>query len=139
MVMMTLTDEQKREKHARAKRLMDQMKYHVLACEGRCCQILSEPTKTLNAFKEAVQEAGLEEQVRITTTSCLYRCGDASTVAVYPDGIWYQNITEEKARKIVFEHFKDGNPVEDYIVYEYADGSFKEKKELNNIEKMHSD
>lgn len=32
------------------------------------------------------------------------RCGEGPIVAVYPDGIWYRNVSEEDAAQLVAEH-----------------------------------
>jgi (2Fe-2S) ferredoxin len=39
------------------------------------------------------------------------RCGEGPTVAVYPDGIWYQAVQERDAAEIYREHL-----VEDRLV-----------------------
>ncbi len=125
--MSTLTPEQREAKRALSRKLMGKLKHHVFVCNGHCCGNRTNPTEVVEGFKAALKEVGMDEEVRITTTSCLHRCGDACTVVVYPDGIWYQHVTAEKASKIVEEHFKMGQPVNDYIVYEYMNGKFLEK------------
>ena len=32
------------------------------------------------------------------------RCGEGPTVAVYPDGIWYRDMNEASATRLVDEH-----------------------------------
>jgi NADP-reducing hydrogenase subunit HndC len=125
--MSTLTPEERKKKQALAKRLMEQMQHHVLVCEGHCCKLRSEPQDVVEGFKQALIDTGMEEKVRISTTSCLHRCGDSCTVAVYPEGIWYQHVTNMSAQKIVREHFVNGNPLEEQMIYKYDGEKFVPK------------
>jgi sirohydrochlorin cobaltochelatase len=51
-----------------------------------------------------VKEAGRQQDIRITRTSCMGRCGEGPTVAVYPDGIWYRAVRESDASELVSDH-----------------------------------
>lgn len=37
-------------------------------------------------------------------------------VIVYPDGIWYYNVTTEDVARIVEEHLVNGQPVEELVM-----------------------
>jgi len=51
-----------------------------------------------------VKDAGREREIKITRTSCMGRCGEGPTVAVYPDGIWYRAVRVDDARDLVGDH-----------------------------------
>jgi (2Fe-2S) ferredoxin len=51
-----------------------------------------------------VRDAALDDDVRVTRTSCLGRCGEGPTVAVYPDGVWYRGVAAGDAQELVREH-----------------------------------
>ena len=38
-------------------------------------------------------------------------------VAVQPDGVWYYNVTDENIDRIVEQHLKDGEVVEDLVFH----------------------
>jgi sirohydrochlorin cobaltochelatase len=58
----------------------------------------------LAELRRRIKDAGRELDIRITRTSCLGRCGEGPTVAVYPDGIWYRGVTEHDAADLVNDH-----------------------------------
>ena len=47
---------------------------------------------------------GRHQEVRVTRTGCMGRCGEGPTVAVYPDGVWYRGVRAEDADELVREH-----------------------------------
>ncbi|EKS54245.1 2Fe-2S ferredoxin, partial [Citrobacter freundii ATCC 8090 = MTCC 1658 = NBRC 12681] len=61
------------------------------------------------AIREAIAEAGLDDYVHTSRTRCNGRCEDACVVIVYPEGIWYQNVTPEDAGLLVDQHFRLGS------------------------------
>jgi sirohydrochlorin cobaltochelatase len=76
---------------------------HVLVCGNvDCAEGGSIPL--IEALRHAVKEAGRQIDIRVTRTSCMGRCGEGPTVAVYPDGIWYRKVRPEDADEVVREH-----------------------------------
>lgn len=76
---------------------------HVLVCANAdCAERGSVPL--LRALRRLLKEAGRELDIRVTRTSCMGRCGEGPTVAVYPDGIWYRGVSESDASELVREH-----------------------------------
>ena len=78
---------------------------HVLVCGNVECADKGS-IELLSRLRQLVKKAGLKDKVRITRTSCLGRCGEGPNVNVYPDGIWYRNVTPEDAPDLVEEHLK---------------------------------
>lgn len=79
------------------------LKKHVLVCGNvDCADGGSIPL--LRALNRLVRAAGREADIRITRTSCMGRCGEGPTLAVYPDGIWYRKVTEGDAEELFREH-----------------------------------
>jgi sirohydrochlorin cobaltochelatase len=76
---------------------------HVLVCGNVDCAD-GGSIALIESLRRQVKEAGRERDIRITQTSCMGRCGEGPTVAVYPDGIWYRAVRESDAEELVHEH-----------------------------------
>jgi sirohydrochlorin cobaltochelatase len=76
---------------------------HVLVCANADCAERGS-VALLVALRRRIQDAGRERDIRVTRTSCMGRCGEGPTVAVYPDGVWYRGVTEHDAAELVHDH-----------------------------------
>jgi sirohydrochlorin ferrochelatase/(2Fe-2S) ferredoxin len=76
---------------------------HVLVCGNADCADRGSLT-LLGRLRRLLKECGRERDIRVTRTSCMGRCGEGPTVAVYPDGIWYRGVRESDAQELVAEH-----------------------------------
>jgi sirohydrochlorin cobaltochelatase len=76
---------------------------HVLVCTSADCAERGS-VALLTALRRRLKEAGRERDIRVTRTSCMGRCGEGPTVAVYPDGIWYRGVAERDAAELVNDH-----------------------------------
>ena len=76
---------------------------HVLVCGNvDCADGGSIPL--IATLRRLLKDAGRDQDIRVTKTSCMGRCGEGPTVAVYPDGIWYRGVKETDAKELVKEH-----------------------------------
>jgi len=50
-----------------------------------------------------------------TKAACLRICTEGPWLVVYPDGIWYGQLTPERLQRIVREHLGAGCPVKEWI------------------------
>lgn len=97
---------------------MNPYKRHIFVCQGkRCAGKGSE--EILEAFKSGVKAAGLSKDIKVSKSGCMKVCketdveGEYSPVTVvYPEGVWYKNITLKDVSEIIEAHLKDGSPVE---------------------------
>jgi (2Fe-2S) ferredoxin len=64
-------------------------------------------------FMEEIEDLDLSSEVMITNTGCFGICDKGPIVVVYPEGIWYGNITEDDVEKIVEQHIINGIVVEE--------------------------
>ncbi|MBX9661305.1 MAG: NAD(P)H-dependent oxidoreductase subunit E [Nitrospiraceae bacterium] len=76
---------------------------HVLVCGNADCADAGSIT-LIATLRRLLKETGREQDIRVTKTSCMGRCGEGPTVAVYPDGIWYRGVKETDAKELVEEH-----------------------------------
>ncbi|MFB6127336.1 MAG: ferredoxin, partial [Halolamina sp.] len=75
---------------------------HVAVCTNQTCAAAGAPA-LLERLRQAVRDSA-DCDARVTRTSCLGQCGDGPNVAVYPDGVWYQNLDPADADAIVSSH-----------------------------------
>lgn len=64
------------------------------------------------ALKDAVHDAGLQGDVRVTKSGCFGQCGHGPMAVMWPDNVWYHKLTLADAPEIFEEHIKNGRPVE---------------------------
>ena len=79
------------------------MKKHVLVCGNVDCADRGS-IALIESVRRLLKDAGKQQEIRVTRTSCMGRCGEGPTVAVYPDGIWYRGVAASDAHDLVHEH-----------------------------------
>lgn len=76
---------------------------HVLVCTNADCTARGS-AGLVDTLRRLVKRAGRQRDIKVTRTSCMGRCGEGPTVAVYPDGVWYRGVRESDAHDLVSEH-----------------------------------
>ena len=61
-------------------------------------------------LKDAVKAAGLATRIRANKAGCLDQCEHGPTIVVYPEAVWYGNVTVADVPEIVSEHLIAGPP-----------------------------
>lgn len=98
---------------------MPRFERHVFVCENErppghpkgCCAA-SGGAEVRERFKQAVARRGLKGKVRANRAGCLDLCECGVTVVVYPEQVWYGNVTVDDVDEIVERHLVGGEPVE---------------------------
>lgn len=97
---------------------------HVLVCTGSSCdpdargqQLFSKMGDMLGDLRKLRNPC----RVKRSTIPCLGICKGGPIIAVYPEGIWYHHVDEAILERIVEEHLKNDQPVEDAIFYRTGD------------------
>lgn len=102
---------------------MVKVKHHIFICtscrvngqqKGFCFQKGS--VDIVQRFMEAIEENDLSSDVMITNTGCFGICDKGPIAVVYPEGVWYGNLTDEDVDRIVEQHFLEGKPVEELMI-----------------------
>ncbi len=101
------------------------MKYdhHIFICanqkaEGKKCCTESFGLEAVQKMRLLVRDAGLQKKIRIQKAGCLDVCQQGPALVVYPEGIFYGQLTMEVLPVIVDSHLKNGIPVEEFILSE---------------------
>ena len=79
------------------------MKKHVLVCTNNDCADKG-ALRVLRRIQRTLKDKKVFRDFKVTRTSCMGRCGEGPTVAVYPDGIWYRELNEDDGQALVEEH-----------------------------------
>jgi len=93
---------------------------HVLVCTGAGC-VASGAHAVAAAFRKSVVEHDLGGEVDVVETGCLGPCAVGPVAVVYPDGVFYQQLTPDDAREVVGEHLLKGRVV-DRLVHREGEG-----------------
>ena len=102
----------------------------VLICGGTGCTS-SSSEKIINAMQVAIDNAGLNEEVKVVKTGCFGLCALGPIVIVYPEGCFYSRVTPEDAEEIVNEHLLKGRIVKRLLYDETIDNANDTIKSLN--------
>ncbi len=86
---------------------------HLFLCIGPECCSAPEGERLWERVKERVRESGLE--VMRTKAACFRICTGGPWLAVYPDGIWYGQVSQERFERIWTEHIGADQPVEAWV------------------------
>ncbi|MCX7658319.1 MAG: (2Fe-2S) ferredoxin domain-containing protein [Oscillospiraceae bacterium] len=102
---------------------MTNPKYHVFVCtscrmngvqKGFCFNKGS--VDIVNKFMQEIEDRELSGEVMITNTGCFGICSRGPIAVVYPQGIWYGDLTPEKVEEIVERHIENGEVVKEYQI-----------------------
>ncbi len=56
------------------------------------------------AFAREIARRGHPPGVKVTASGCLTPCNHGPNVVVYPEGVWYANVTEADVAKLLAVH-----------------------------------
>ncbi len=89
---------------------MERYRTHLMLCAGTGC-VSNKSFKIQEALEEELNKQGLQDEILVVMTGCNGFCAVGPIMTVQPDGIFYQNLTEEDIPYLVEEHFLKGRPV----------------------------
>ena len=115
---------------------MQRVSHHLLLCatatKAKCCDPAL-GAQTWNALKSIVRELDLENAARPegivlrSKADCLRVCEQGPILLVWPDGIWYANVSPDRIKRIIEQHIIGQQPVEEWILrrtpFEAIDGA----------------
>ncbi|MDY0234820.1 MAG: NADH-quinone oxidoreductase subunit NuoF [Gudongella sp.] len=88
----------------------------LLVCGGTGC-MSSESEKLLQNLKYEIEKNGLSDKVKASITGCFGFCEKGPIVKVFPEDVFYTEVTPDDAEEIIRRHIIDGKQVE-RLLYE---------------------
>ena len=88
-------------------------RHHLFLCRGPDCCAPEEGERTWQHIKAEVKARELP--VLRTKSDCLLICTEGPWLVVYPDGVWYSQVTPERFDRIRREHLEGGVPVAEWV------------------------
>ena len=93
---------------------------HVLVCTGGYCSPDRRGREIYADLARLLQREGLlfgPTRVKRGETPCLGVCGGGPIVVVYPEGVWYGEVTPTLLERIVKEHLGQGRVVDEAVIH----------------------
>jgi (2Fe-2S) ferredoxin len=99
---------------------MQKPAYHIFVCnsfrlsgepQGVCNR--KEAPDLLQYLESEITDRGLDAMV--SSTGCLKACDRGPVMVIYPQGLWYGSITEERLDEIL-DALEEGATVEEYLL-----------------------
>ncbi|NBR04267.1 MAG: (2Fe-2S) ferredoxin domain-containing protein [Planctomycetes bacterium] len=92
---------------------------HVLLCTGPSCCTEKEGLEAWEELKKQIKEQGLtsgDNACYRTKVGCLRLCESGPIATVYPEGVWYANLSKQNIEAFVKSHLVNDTPLEDLVI-----------------------
>lgn len=94
---------------------------HLLVCTGRSCVADGMDADALTALGQRLTASGVLREgpgcVKASRVDCLGACRSGPVVCVQPDGVWYYGVTPPHMDRVIEQHLRGGEPVEDLVFH----------------------
>ena len=106
---------------------MKPYRLHLFVCLGKRCKARGSE-ELLDDIKSMVKAGGIEG-VKVSRSGCVKLCKETEcegeyspVIVVYPEGVWYRNVTPADVGEIVESHVKGGRPVDRLVHFRLGAG-----------------
>jgi len=121
---------------------IDNIQRHLFLCatplNPKCCDPAA-GLETWTYLKKRLKELKLDSPqpenpgvIFRTKADCLRVCQQGPILLIYPDGIWYRNVTPAVMEQIIQGHILENRPVQSHIFHPNAIEGSNEKLEPNH-------
>ena len=90
---------------------MPEVSRHVLVCTAAACTDLGGEA-TYRALKKAIKGDERLSGVWVSRSGSVGGCQYGPMVVIYPEGIWYHSVTEDKVPELIRRHILGGEVIE---------------------------
>jgi len=102
---------------------MPKFEKHIFVCTNQrppenpkgCCNP-GDTSPLHSLFKAGLAKRGLKSRVRANKSGCLDQCEHGPTVVVYPEAVWYGNVTPGDVDEILDSHIRGNQPVQRLMI-----------------------
>ncbi|MDX5475476.1 MAG: (2Fe-2S) ferredoxin domain-containing protein [Bacillaceae bacterium] len=101
---------------------ISKMKHHILLCNGSSCNNSGAEELTISVRNE-ISKRDLDNIIHTTRTRCNGRCQDKCVAIVYPQGVWYKELTGEDASSLI-DSLVDGAIYEQKVSHTFGENGF---------------
>ncbi|MFQ5509335.1 MAG: ferredoxin [Leptospirillia bacterium] len=93
------------------------MTRHVFVCTASACGERGAEA-TYRAFKRKVKEVPGLSGVWVNRSGSVGGCLHGPMVVIYPEGVWYHSITEDRVDDLIARHIVGGEVIEDWVFHQ---------------------
>ena len=86
---------------------------HLFLCVGPECCTPQQGQETWDHLKASLKTCPVP--MLRTKADCLRLCHEGPWLVVYPEGVWYSQVTPERFDRIRREHLEGGKPVTEWV------------------------
>lgn len=97
--------------------LQERYSHRVYVCAGAGC-VSSNCDVIRDTVIDEIKNLGLSDEVPVYETGCMGTCAVGPVMLILPERVFYTELTEEKARRIIKAHIKKGEVIEKYTFYD---------------------
>ncbi len=87
---------------------------HILVCAGAGC-VSCGCEEVAETLRSEIERLGLKNEVNLIMTGCMGSCNLGPVAAIVPEGVFYERLTPEGAKRIAEEHLLKGRVVTDFL------------------------
>lgn len=92
---------------------MPSVRRHVFVCTAEPCAG-NGAEATYRALKKRAKHIPGVDGVWVNRSGSVGGCQYGPMVVIYPEGVWYMRITEDKVDELIQRHFVEGELIEDW-------------------------
>ncbi len=115
-----------KEMHVRLESGAESSVKHILICQGTGCHA-SGSKAILKNFDNEIKKRGLADKVRAYRTGCFGFCKMGPVVVIYPQRIFYCNVSPDDVDEIMEKHIINGQAVERLLYHPSSEAAVQAK------------
>lgn len=99
---------------------------HVFLCYGKYCDPQGKAPLLYEKLRQLLADLGHyhnPERVKRGLSPCLGVCSAGPLLVVYPEGVWYHHVDEALLERIVAQHLRADEPVQEAIFHQLSTSS----------------